>query len=1099
MADEAEWIEAEVGNAGAGPPAPGGGEETKRKRGRLKGSLNKNKKSNKDRTPKAKTGTKRRRRQRTSDRDLSVPVVLGDLGRGVAAGIRQLRERRPAPNAFFDRDSDSYTEHDDDEETMINQVNHESAKTGVSVKKRGRGRPRKMEADQLDSKSQSSNGKSNGQMNSNAAGKKRGRGRPKKLAVEQVFSRCQFSSGETNKSDAEAARSKQSRNHKLLQNAKKRKRDVGKESMRKKLNKVDKEQKQFPSTKDETLDKNNMKGSKMLTGENALMCHQCQRKDKPRVVQCQSCKKKRFCVPCIEQWYPNLHEDEFAVKCPYCRKNCNCKACLRMKGVEEPPKKEISKENEIRYACHIVSLLLPWMRELRQEQMEEKEVEANIRGVSMNEIKVEEAEVDLDDRVYCDRCRTSIVDFHRSCKHCFYDLCLNCCKELRKGEIAGGEEVEYVPPEPKGRSYSFGKIPLSKDADRSKNSSNGQSYNGMPAVGNPNNGLLLWKAKSDGSIPCPPKEVGGCGSTLLDLKCLFPEKTLAEIEDRADKVLRSETLAKAMVSRSDRCPCFDHSGKIRTESKSLREAASRKDSSDNFLYCPVATGIQDDDIVHFQMHWAKGEPVVVSDVLQLTSGLSWEPMVMWRALRERSKGKAEDEQLAVWAIDCLDWCEVEINIHKFFSGYTTGRTHARTHWPQMLKLKDWPSSSSFDKRLPRHGAEFISALPFREYTDPRCGPLNLAAKLPAGVLKPDLGPKSYIAYGLYKELGRGDSVTKLHCDISDAVNILTHTAEVTCQTDHRQIEKIQKDMREQDLQELYGGLKSCSELKLSPAPTECRDESVDEGLKTSYIREDNCVNRDNYNGLDINALPPDDDGDDAKDKESSHESESQSELGQCSYHSNGVNTTDGMHSGAHYISHNQKSTDSIQLKKVGIKPQGEKSEKVDCSGIDGIDAYLKGSSEDNLEMPVVESSEQQSTGAGALWDIFRRQDSDKLQDYLRKHCSEFRHIYCNPVKKVFHPIHDQSFYLTQEHKRKLKEEYGIEPWTFEQKLGEAVFIPAGCPHQVRNLKSCIKVALDFVSPENVGECVKLTGEFRRLPSFHKAKEDKLEVSNVHFQ
>ena len=113
--------------------------------------------------------------------------------------------------------------------------------------------------------------------------------------------------------------------------------------------------------------------------------------------------------------------------------------------------------------------------------------------------------------------------------------------------------------------------------------------------------------------------------------------------------------------------------------------------------------------------------------------------------------------------------QVEINIHRFFKGYTTGRTHARTHWPVMLKLKDWPPSSSFDKRLPRHGAEFISALPFREYTDPRYGPLNLAAKLPAGVLKPDLGPKSYIAYGFYKELGRGDSVTKLHCDISDAV------------------------------------------------------------------------------------------------------------------------------------------------------------------------------------------------------------------------------------------------------------------------------------------------------------------------------------------
>lgn len=47
-------------------------------------------------------------------------------------------------------------------------------------------------------------------------------------------------------------------NHKFLQNAKKRKRDEGKEFMTKKLNKVDKEQNKLPSTKDETLDNNNM-------------------------------------------------------------------------------------------------------------------------------------------------------------------------------------------------------------------------------------------------------------------------------------------------------------------------------------------------------------------------------------------------------------------------------------------------------------------------------------------------------------------------------------------------------------------------------------------------------------------------------------------------------------------------------------------------------------------------------------------------------------------------------------------------------------------------------------------------------------------------
>lgn len=35
--------------------------------------------------------------------------------------------------------------------------------------------------------------------------------------------------------------------------------------------------------------------------------------------------------------------------------------------------------------------------------------------------------------------------------------------------------------------------------------------------------------------------------------------------------------------------------------------------------------------------------------------------------------------------------------------------------------------------------------------------------------------------------------------------------------------------------------------------------------------------------------------------------------------------------------------------------------------------------------------------------------------------------------------------------------------------------------------------MDFVSPENLHECIRLTEEFRRLPKNHKAREDKLEV------
>lgn len=105
---------------------------------------------------------------------------------------------------------------------------------------------------------------------------------------------------------------------------------------------------------------------------------------------------------------------------------------------------------------------------------------------------------------------------------------------------------------------------------------------------------------------------------------------------------------------------------------------------------------------------------------------------------------------------------------KLFKGYMEGLPD-KSNWPQMLKLNDWPSSGLFEDYLPRHDIEYITSLPFKEYTHPCSGYLNLSVKLPNDYLTPDLGPKMYVSYGFSQELGRGDSVTKIHCCESDAV------------------------------------------------------------------------------------------------------------------------------------------------------------------------------------------------------------------------------------------------------------------------------------------------------------------------------------------
>ncbi|KAJ0086923.1 hypothetical protein Patl1_07160 [Pistacia atlantica] len=56
----------------------------------------------------------------------------------------------------------------------------------------------------------------------------------------------------------------------------------------------------------------------------------------------------------------------------------------------------------------------------------------------------------------------------------------------------------------------------------------------------------------------------------------------------------------------------------------------------------------------------RGEPVIVTNVLEKTSGLSWDPMVMWSAFRGTKK-ILKEEACKVKAVDCFDWCEIILN------------------------------------------------------------------------------------------------------------------------------------------------------------------------------------------------------------------------------------------------------------------------------------------------------------------------------------------------------------------------------------------------------------------------------------------------------
>lgn len=108
----------------------------------------------------------------------------------------------------------------------------------------------------------------------------------------------------------------------------------------------------------------------------------------------------------------------------------------------------------------------------------------------------------------------------------------------------------------------------------------------------------------------------------------------------------------------------------------------------------------------------------------------------------------------------------------------------------------------------------------------------------------------------------------------------------------------------------------------------------------------------------------------------------------------------------------------------------------------------------------------------------RPEDTEIIRNFLKD----------NDSKDDGDPIHDQATYLTKAQRDELSLKHNVKAYTIVQYLGDAIFIPAGAAHQVRNIFNCIKV-----SPENVTQCFKLTKEFRKLPHTHTNNEDIIQI------
>jgi lysine-specific demethylase 3 len=85
-------------------------------------------------------------------------------------------------------------------------------------------------------------------------------------------------------------------------------------------------------------------------------------------------------------------------------------------------------------------------------------------------------------------------------------------------------------------------------------------------------------------------------------------------------------------------------------------------------------------------------------------------------------------------------------------------------------------------------------------------------------------------------------------------------------------------------------------------------------------------------------------------------------------------------------------------------------------------------------------------GGAAIWDIFPADATETINQFLLETMKQ--------KTNINDPILSQAYYLTKPQLDQLAKKYSVFPWRIYQNPGDAVFIPAGCAHQVCPQTTC---------------------------------------------